>query len=176
MGHIVNEITTCDIVHDPEMDYKLMPRVFNTALKTVLDVLRGYGIRERVDASLKQFTGYQKCWLAMYMRESQFKGNLKFLVNTQTPGIIDAAVLPQSITVEDVFEDSIFHEWGHVLEEWTRLGEGGEEAYDLIYGPFTDEEDFAEYMVDYFRYHKDKSSKRGIVDKVIKIYVDNVFK
>ena len=111
----------------------------------------------------------------MYIRESQFKGYPKFYVNTQTPGIIDAAVLPQSMTVEDVFIDSILHEQGHVVEEFSRLGEGGEEMNKLIYGPFSDEEDFAEYMVDFFRYHKDRSIRRDVAEKVIRMYVKDVF-
>jgi hypothetical protein len=173
MGHYIIE---CPLIPDPEMDLKQMPDAFNAALKAVLGILKGYGIDERIDASLKQFEGYQRCWLAMYIRESQFKGNLKFFVNTQTPGIIDAAVLPQHMTVEDVFEDSLFHEYGHVIEEWARMGGGGEGAYSLIYGPFSDEEDFAEYMVDYFRYHKDRSPRKKVVDSVLRMYVENVFR
>ena len=100
-------------------------------------------------------------------------GRSQFFVNTHTPGIIDAAVLPQHVTVEDVFEDSLFHEYGHVIEEWGKRKNN--EMYKLIYGPFTDEEDFAEYMVDYFSTHKDRSSRKKVVDSVIKMYVDDVF-
>jgi hypothetical protein len=171
MGHVISE---CDSVPDPELDMNEMPSAFHSALNIVLKTLKGYGINERIDVSLKQFSGDQQCWLAMYIRESQFKGNLKFYVNTRTPGIVDAAVLPQSITIEDVFVDSLYHEWGHVLEEFSRMGEGGEEMNKLIYGPFSDEEDFAEYMVDFFRYHRD-TSRRAVVEKVIKMYVENVF-
>jgi len=171
MGHIINE---CPLIPDPEMNWDEFPEAFNRAIDTALGFLSEYGIREQIDASLKQFSGNRRCWLALYVRESQFKGTPIFNINKQTPGIIDAAVLPQKMTVEDVMIDSVLHEWGHVLEEYSRLGEGGEEMYSLIYGPFSDEEDFAEYMVDFFRYKKDRA-RRGVVDKVIKMYVENVF-
>ena len=166
-------ITSCDIVPDPEMDYKLMPKSFYDALNTVLGVLKGYGINDRINASLKQFSGNERCWLAMYMRQSQFRGDPQFYVNTQTPGIIDAAVLPQHVTVEDVFEDSLYHEYGHVILEFAESR--NEEMYNLVYGPFSDEEDFAEYCVDFFRYHKDRSGRKDVVEKVIYLYVKEVF-
>ena len=92
---------------NPELNLREMPSAFYRARDEVIRILKGYGITDRIDASLKQFTGNERCWLAMYIRESQFKGYPKFYVNTQTPGIIDAAVLPQSMTVEDVFIDSL---------------------------------------------------------------------
>ena len=171
MGHF---ITSCDIVPDPQLNWQEMPIAFDRALDTVLKTLQKYGIREHVDARLKEFSGKQRCWLAMYMRESQFKGNLQFFVNTQVPGILDAAVMPQAMTVEDAFVDSLYHEWGHVVEEYSRLGDGGEEMHDLIYGPFSDEEDFAEYMVDFFRYHKDQK-RVDVARKVVKLYIEDVF-
>lgn len=171
MGHYITE---CPVLPDPEMNLKEMPRAFNTALNDTIKILQKYGIHDRIDASLKQFTGEQRCWLAQYIRESQFEGNPRFFVNTQTPGIIDAAVLPQSVTIEDVFIDSNLHEYGHVIEEWARFE--NEEMRRLIYGPFSDEEDFAEYMVDYFRHHRNKDQRRkGAVDRVISLYVKDVF-
>ncbi len=172
MGHYISD---CPIIPDPELNWNEFPAAFNRALDTALGMLVEYGIEEKIDASLKQFSGEQRCWLAMYMRESQFRGNPVFFVNRATPGIIDAAVLPQKITVEDVMVDSLCHEYGHVIEEYSRLGDNGEEMHSLIYGPFSDEEDFAEYCVDYFRYHKDRSSRRSVVDKVIKLYVEELF-
>ena len=106
-------------------------------------------------------------------RQKHFRGNPQFFVNIQTPGIVDAAVLPQSVTIEDVFEDSLFHETGHVIEEHAKFK--NRDMYNLIYGPFSDEEDFAEYMVDYFRYQKDRSQRRSVVDNVIRMYVADVF-
>jgi hypothetical protein len=170
MGYIITE---CPIIPDPEMDLKLMPDAFSRALKTVLNTLERYGINDQYQASLKRFDGEQRCWLAMYIRQSQFRGDPQFYVNTSTPGIIDAAVLPQDITVEDVFEESLYHETGHVIEEHAKFK--NHEMYDLIYGPFSDEEDFAEYMVTYFLQKTDRSQRRGIVDKVIKMYVADVF-
>ncbi|TFG89923.1 MAG: hypothetical protein E4H16_02755 [Candidatus Atribacteria bacterium] len=170
MGHY---ITDCPIVPDPEMDLKQMPETFWMAKERVLGMLAGVGINEEISIGLKQFTGDQRCWLAMYMRDSQFRGNPIFFVNTQTPGIIDAAVLPQKITVEDVMIDSLIHEYFHVVEEWGRRK--NREMYNLIYGPFSDEEDFAEYGVDFLRYHKNRSSRKTVVEKVIKLYVRDVF-
>lgn len=169
MGHYV---TDCPIIPDPEMRLTEMPAAFNSARDSVVSMLRGYGIEERISASLKQFDGEQRCWLAMYMRETQFRGDPVFYVNTQTPGIIDAAVIPQKMTVEDVFIDSLLHEYGHVIEEWARVK--NPEMKKLIYGPFSDEEDFAEYMVDFFRNHRDVK-RRSIVDNVIRLYVKDVF-
>ena len=170
MGHYISE---CPIIPDPEMNLKEMPDAFHNAFDEAVEMLQAVGINEQFDASLKDFTGEQRCWLAMYIRESQFRGNPQFFVNTATPGIIDAAVLPQSVTVEDVMIDSILHEYGHVIEEWAKRKNRGD-MFNLIYGPFSDEEDFAEYMVDYFRYKKDKA-RRGGVDKVITMYVKDVF-
>jgi len=172
MGH--DFITECPLIPDPEMNYKDLPAAFYTARDETLKILKSYGIDDRINASLKQFEGNQRCWMAMYIRESQFKGYPQFFVNTQVPGILDAAVMPQSMTVEDAFLDSLLHESGHVIEEYSRLGEGGEEMYNLIYGPFSDEEDFAEYMVDFFRYHKDRK-RRDVVEKIIRMYVTDVF-
>jgi hypothetical protein len=170
-------ITSCPIISDPEMDLKKMPRAFHSALDTALGLLKGYGINDRIDASLKGLAGDRECWLAMYVRESQFKGNPVFYVNTRTPGIIDAAVLPQSVTVEDVFLESILHEYGHVIDEWSKFEDLA--MRNVIYGPFdrNDEEDFAEYMVDFFLIHKDsKNSKRHeAADKAIRMYVEDVF-
>ena len=166
-------ITDCPVISDPEMDLKQMPDAFYRALDNVLKTLKIYGINDWYDARLKQFTGEQRCWLAMYIRQSQFRGNPQFFVNIQTPGIVDAAVLPQSVTIEDVFEDSLFHETGHVIEEHAKFK--NRDMYNLIYGPFSDEEDFAEYMVDYFRYQKDRSQRRSVVDNVIRMYVADIF-
>jgi hypothetical protein len=158
------------------MDLKKMPRAFHMALDTAMGLLKGYGINDRIDASLKDLKGDRECWLAMYVRESQFKGNPVFYVNTKTPGIIDAAVLPQSVTVEDVFLDSILHEYGHVIDEWGKFEDPG--MRNVIYGPFNrnDEEDFPEYMIEFFRIRKDKKSARHeAADKAIRMYVEDVF-
>jgi hypothetical protein len=169
MGHIITE---CPIIPDPELNLTEMPQAFHRALDTAVALLRGHGIEERIGATLKQFSGDQRCWLAMYMRKTQFDGDPVFHVNTLTPGIIDAAVLPQNVTVEDVFLESLVHEYGHVIEEWAKYK--NPEMFKLIYGPFSDEEDFAEYMVDFFIYRKDKT-RRAVADRVIRMYVKDVF-
>lgn len=165
-------MTRCPIVSDPEMDLKEMPEAFIMAKERALGYLHKAGIDDDIDIGLKKFYGEQECWLALYQRMTQFKTNPKFFVNTQTPGIIDAAVLPQNMTVEDVMVDSILHEYGHVIEEWARVK--SPEMKRLIYGPFSDEEDFAEYMVDFFRYRKD-GKRRDTVDKVVKLYISGAF-
>jgi hypothetical protein len=170
MGHIITE---CPLIPDPELNLQEMPEVFDRAVSGAISMLKSYGINDEIDVGLKQFSGEQRCWLAMYMRESQFQGTPRFFINTQTPGIIDAAVLPQAMTVEDVMTDSFLHEYGHVIEEWAKRK--NPEMYRLIYGPFSDEEDFAEYMVDFFRYKKDRSARRDAAEKVIRMYVADVF-
>ena len=165
-------ITNCPIISDPEMDLKEMPEAFLMAKERALGLLAKAGIHDDVKIGLQKFTGAQQCWLALYERMSQFKAPPRFWVNTQTPGIIDAAVLPQDTTVEDVMVDSVIHEYGHVIEEWARVK--NPEMKRLIYGPFSDEEDFAEYMVDFFRYHKDRK-RVDVVRKVVKLYIEDAF-
>jgi len=167
-------ITNCPIISDPEMDLKELPKAFSNAIQMALGLLSKAGIHDDIKIGLRKFAGDQQCWLALYERMSQFEAPPRFWVNTQTPGIIDAAVLPQDMTVEDVMIDSVLHEYAHVIEEYSRLGDGGEEMHDLIYGPFSDEEDFAEYMVDFFRYHKDQK-RVDVARKVVKLYIEDVF-
>ena len=172
---MVSYITECPIIPDPELNWEEMPASFKEAVREMSGLLQAHGIHEEITTTLKQFTGGRRCWLALYVRGSQFRGLPIFEVNTQTPGIVDAAVLPQSVTVEDVFIDSLLHEYGHVIEEYARQGYPDQSMKRAIYGPFSDEEDFAEYMVDYFRYHKDQSPRKKVVDSIMKMYVEDVF-
>jgi hypothetical protein len=168
MGHV---ITNCPIIPDPQLNWQEMPAAFDRAVSDAMKMIRGTGITTKVDVGLKTFTGEQQCWLALYERESQFRGVPQFWINEATPGIMDAAVLPQKVTVEEVMIDSIVHEFGHIIEESSIQSS---DLYDLIYGPFSDEEDFAEYFIDYLRY-EDWNQRRDVMDKVIKAYVKDVF-
>lgn len=165
-------ITNCPIISDPEMDLSEMSGAFISAQKQALGLLEKAGIHDDLDISLKQFSGDQRCWLAKYDRMTQFKRTPVFWVNTQTPGIIDAAVLPQDMTVEDVMVDSILHEYGHVIEEWAKVR--NKKMFSMIYGPFSDEEDFAEYMVDFFRYRKDRK-RVDVARAVVAEYIKDAF-
>ena len=170
MGHIITE---CPIIPDPQLNWQELPAAFERAVSDAMKMIRGTGITTPIDVGLKKFTGEQRCWLALYERESQFDGVPKFWVNEQTPGIMDAAVLPQRVTVEEVMVDSVVHEFGHVIEEWAI--QNSSDLYALIYGPFSDEEDFSEYLIDYLRNQEDWTQRRSVMDKVIKAYVKDVF-
>lgn len=133
-------ISSCEVPPGEKIPRDRVYKDFSEAKDTAVKLLWGKGIEDDITIQLVDFEGERRCWLALYLLRSQFRGLPVIQVNENTQGVLYAMNDHEKILT--VMLESILHEYGHIIAEWGR--ERDPKITDLVKRYSPDEEVFAE--------------------------------
>lgn len=123
--------------------------IANAARSRAEQLVGSKGCVEPFSVKVKPFPPGRENDIAMYRHVSQFTSKPTFWVNEAIPGKVAERGIDPSM-IPEIVEDSLLHEYGHVIAE---LGTKRDpELASLVNDVFPgDEERFAETFIDYVR-------------------------
>jgi hypothetical protein len=144
----------------------MLERGVREASSSVAQLLQQAGISDTFQVKIHAFTPQHKKDVAIYRSMSQFTGNIIFWINPKFISIAKVHGALAENTVTDLIEDSLLHEYGHVIYEWAVKRDGV--LLNMILHRFHTEEMFAEFMIGALREHSFISNPDDIVSQFIK--------
>ncbi len=103
--------------------------------------LKAFGIEDDFQVKIKRASKpYVSNFIGQYRAGSQFRSGPIFWINPELPELLSEERI--STPIETVIEDTILHEYGHVI--WEYASKRDSELMEYIYAIESDEEEFAE--------------------------------
>jgi hypothetical protein len=124
--------------------------------------LKSFGIEDSFQVKIKRASKpYTSNFIGQYRAGSQFRSGPIFWVNPELPSLL--AEERTSTPIATVVEDTILHEYGHVI--WEYADKRDRDLMEYIKAIEPDEEDFAETFALVARIGRQNSVYRQIAEK-----------
>ena len=123
------------------------------------------GIRDVCTIKIHAFKGYKNRWVALYRSMSQFNGNAIFWINSDFHKILAKYDVNPIYTLADIITDSLLHEYAHVIFEWATKRDPV--LLNMIVAGYSNEEEFAEHMIETLKGDGFIRSHDDILDRFI---------